>query len=231
MTPKRLAAIAVLLAAGIGTGLLLRGGHSNPPVAHVGGDTITRDQLDTTVDHFREQAKQEGTPFPDEDSARFRFLRNRLVGVLVYRAELRQAARRLGIRVTNVQVLRRLQASSESEESGRDAFEYGSAESQLLYERIYAKVTRGIGQAAGRNDAMTRFVAGLADRLRQTSLDLAGQLLRGNEGEEQRHVWRDPERRVVRVLQPPLADDRLGLRDVDEHRRLPHGRRGSSPAS
>jgi len=172
MTPKRLAAIAVLLAAGIGTGLLLRGGHSNPPVAHVGGDTITRDQLDTTVDHFREQAKQEGTPFPDEDSARFRFLRNRLVGVLVYRAELAQAARRLGIRVTNTQVLRRLngaKAPGEGEEQRSDQFVYDTVKAQMLFERIYAAVTHDISApttvalAARKNAAMSRYI----DRLRR----------------------------------------------------------------
>jgi hypothetical protein len=65
VTRTRLAAVAVVAAGGLLAGLLLtRDGHSNPAVAHVGGETITRDQLDATVDHFRKAAESEGMPFP-----------------------------------------------------------------------------------------------------------------------------------------------------------------------
>jgi SurA N-terminal domain len=145
--------------------LFARGnGNSNPPVAHVGSATITRDQLDVAVDHFRKEAEAEGTPFPGEASPRFRFLRNRLLGVLVYRAEIAQAAKRLGISVTNIQVLRRLNQNGEAEEQSTDRFTYSSVETQLLYERIYADVTRGITAAttaelaARRNAAVKRYV-------------------------------------------------------------------------
>ena len=164
MTPLRLAAVAVLAAGGIVAGLLLRGGHSNPAVAHVGAEKITRDQLETAVDHFRNAAKQEGTPFPDEKSARFRTIRNRLLGVLVYRTELAQAAGRLGLRVTNIQVLRRMSPNSEGEESTTDRFQYDTVKAQLLYERIYAEVTRGISAptnpelAARKNASMKRYI-------------------------------------------------------------------------
>ena len=105
MNVRRAAALGVVLAAAIVTLVLLRGGgHSNPAVAHVGGQSITRDQLAEVADHFRVEARREGKPFPDENSARFRTLRNRLLGVLVYRTELSQAAARLGVRVTPTQV-------------------------------------------------------------------------------------------------------------------------------
>jgi hypothetical protein len=167
MTPVRLAAVALVLGAGILVGLLLRGGHSNPAVAHVAGETITRDQLDTAVDHFRKEAKQEGTPFPDENTGRFRTVRNRLLGVLVYRAELTQGARQLGVSVSKVQVLRRLNGSNqagEGDEQGNDRFEYDTVRAQMLYERIYAEVTRHITApttaqlAARRNAEMKRYV-------------------------------------------------------------------------
>jgi hypothetical protein len=166
MTRTRLAVVAVLAAGGITAGLLLSGGgHSNPAVAHVGGETITRDRLDGAVDHFRNAAESEGTPFPDAKSARFRTIRNRILGVLVYRAELAQAARRLGLRVTNIQVLRRMSPSGEGEEGGStDLFQYETVKAQILYERIYAKVTRGISApttaelAARKNAAMKRYV-------------------------------------------------------------------------
>ena len=167
MTRTRLAVVAVLAAGGIAAGLLLSGGHSDPPVAHVGGEKITRDELEATVDHFRQEAKNEGTPFPDENSARFRSLRNHLLGVLVYRAELAQAARRLGLRVTNIQVLRRMNPSSGGEESTTDRFQYETVKTQLLYERIYANVTRGISSpttaelTARKNAAMKRYISRL----------------------------------------------------------------------
>jgi outer membrane murein-binding lipoprotein Lpp len=167
MKPVRLAAVAVVVGAGILTGLLLRGGHSNPVVAHVAAETITRDQLEAAVDHFRKDAKQEGTPFPDEYTARFRAFRNRLLGVLVYRVELSQAARRLGVSVSRAQVLRRLNGSSQSgegSEQGSDQFEYDTVKAQMLYERIYAGVTRHITApttaqlSARKNAAMKRYV-------------------------------------------------------------------------
>jgi hypothetical protein len=166
VTRNRLLVIGALAAAGLVAGLLLvfLGGSSNPRVAQVGPETIRRDQLDLAVEHFRQEARAEGTPFPDESSARFRVVRNRVLGVLVYRAELAQAARRLGIRVTNIEVLRRLNASSGGEEQSTDRFQYDTVKTQLLYERIFREVTRSVRApgtaqlAARRNAAMKRFV-------------------------------------------------------------------------
>jgi hypothetical protein len=168
MTLRRGGVLAVLLAAAVfALVLLLTGGDGNPTVAHVGGQPINQKQLDAVVDHFRLEAKAEGKPFPDESSAAFERARNRLLGLLVYRAELRQAAARLGVRVSPVEVVRRLQASGEPGETNRDSFDYGSVETQLLYQRLFAKVTRGVSApttaelAARRNRAMSRFLAGL----------------------------------------------------------------------
>jgi SurA-like N-terminal domain len=146
------------IVAGVVTYLAVRGGGGDPVVARVGGEPVRKSQLESVVHHFRVQAQQEGQQFPSESTAAGRRTRNRLLSLLVYRAELRQAARRLGVGVTRVQVLRRLQAASGGEDASPDAFAYGSVEAQLLFERIYAKVTRGIRRAARRNDAMTRYV-------------------------------------------------------------------------
>lgn len=147
--------------------VLARGGGSGAAVAHVGRQPIARADLDAAVEHFRLEAQRGGRPFPAADTAAGRRVRNHLLGVLVYRAELRQAARRLGVRVTRVQVLRRLPATGGEEGGSHDAFDYASAEAQLLYEGIYRKVTSGVkGRtpaqlAARRNEAMSRFVARL----------------------------------------------------------------------
>ncbi len=96
-------------------------------------------------------------------------MRNRLLGVLVYRTELSQAAARLGVRVTNVQVLRRLNGSGEPGEGSSDRFQYDSVKAQLQYEGIYAKVTSRVTASssaqlsARRNEAMSRYL----DRLRR----------------------------------------------------------------
>jgi SurA N-terminal domain len=167
MTRKRLVVLGgvALAAGGVALGLVLGGSDSNPPVAHVGSDTIRRDQLDVAVDHFRLAARDEGTPLPDEQDPRFRVLRNRILGVLVYRAEIAQAARRLGIGVSNIQVLRRMNQNGEGGEGpSADQFTHDTVKTQLLYERIYADVTRGITapttaeRAARRNGAMKRYV-------------------------------------------------------------------------
>jgi hypothetical protein len=168
MTLRRGVVLAVLVGGAVLAVVLLRtGGGDNPTVAHVGGQPIKRKQLEAVVDHFRLEAKAEGKPFPDESTEAFKRSRNQLLGLLVYRAELRQAAARLGVKVRPVEVVRRLQASGEPGEVNRDSFDYGSVETQLLYQRIFARVTRGVTApttaelAARRNRAMSRFLARL----------------------------------------------------------------------
>jgi SurA N-terminal domain len=168
---RRTLVLPLALGAAVLAAALLAGrGEDEKTVARVGGEPITETQLAEVVEHFRTEAQREGEPFPDEDSALFRTVRNRLLrDVLVYRTALRQAARRLGITVTPAQVLKRLHPSGgsgdEDEGRGRDSFEYGSVEAQLLIERIFRKVTRDVRAptqaelSARRNRALTRYLA------------------------------------------------------------------------
>jgi hypothetical protein len=157
-----LAALTVVLLAGCG-------GNENPTVAKVGGESITREQLDAVVAHFRSEAQREGKSFPDEQSAGLKQLRNRLLGLLVYRAELRQAADRLGVKVTDGEISKRLAtpAGGEQEGSSGDTFPRDSVASQILYERVFDRVTRDVQAptqaelSARRNKAMADFVARL----------------------------------------------------------------------
>jgi SurA N-terminal domain len=156
------------------SGLLLAGcgGGGGKAVAKVDGMKVTRDELDATVAHFDEEARREGRPFPKEGSPGFDALRNRLLALLVYRAELELEAKRLGVRVTDAQVARRLELPNAGEEGeGADAFARGTVRSQLLYEGIFRRVTRGIRgrspeAAARRNERMRRFVARMTGRHR-----------------------------------------------------------------
>jgi hypothetical protein len=145
------------------------GGNGNPTVAKVGGESITQKQLDAVVAHFRSEAQREGKSFPDEKSARFKQLRNRLLGLLVYRTELSQAADRFGLTVTDSEISKRLvtPAGSEQEGSSGDTLPRDSVASQILYERIFDRVTREVKAptqaelSARRNKAMADFVARL----------------------------------------------------------------------
>lgn len=165
---RALAATALLLAlAGCG------GGGGGTPVAHVGGTPVTTKQLDAVVRHFRDEAKREGRPFPSGGTTTFRQVRNRLLGLLVYREELQRAADRLGVKVDRNEVARRLAAASAGEaegSSGGDTFAHDSVVAQLVYEGLFKKVTSTVHAstpaeaAAARNAAMARFVARLERR-------------------------------------------------------------------
>jgi hypothetical protein len=157
-----LAALTVVLVAGCG-------GNGNPTVATVGEEAIKQKQLDAVVAHFRSEAQREGKTFPDEKSPSFKPLRNRLLGLIVYRAELHQAADRLGVKVTEGEISKRLAtpAGGEREGSSGDTFPRDSVASQILYERIFDKVTRNVKAptqaelSARRNAAMAEFVTRL----------------------------------------------------------------------
>lgn len=164
---RRLAAavLGAALLAGCGGG---DGG--NKAVAHVDGDAITREQLDAVVAHFRDEYRLEGRSFPKEGTAAFEQARSQLLGLLVYRTELRQAARRLGVEADPNEIGKRLAASRGGEQegdAGGDAFARDSVEAQLLLEGIYAKVTRGVTgttpaqTGARRNRKMAAFLARL----------------------------------------------------------------------
>jgi hypothetical protein len=163
---KALAAAALCLALLAGCG----GSKGGKAVAHVGNETIGRQQLDALVAHFRTEAQREGKAFPKEGTKTFERLRNQLLSLLVYRAELRQAAKRLGVRVDQSEVTRRLAPTGGGEKEGDpggDTFARDSVETQLLTEGIFAKVTSGVGgkdkaeRSARRNRKMADFLARL----------------------------------------------------------------------
>ena len=156
------------------SGLVLAGcgGGGGKAVARVDGTKVTRDELDATVAHFDEEARREGRPFPKKGSPGFDALRNRLLALLVYRAELELEAKRLGVRVSDFEVARRLELGSPGEEGETgDEFVRETVRSQLLYERIFREVTRDVrgsspAAAARRNARMTRFLARMRERHR-----------------------------------------------------------------
>ncbi|MEY2430443.1 MAG: hypothetical protein QOC92_168, partial [Acidimicrobiaceae bacterium] len=128
---------------------------------------IKKEQLEQTVEHFAEEAKREGKPFPKEGSPGFDDAEDRLLALLVYRAELADQAESMGLRVDDDAVEKRLEAGGSAEE-GEDkagkAFARESVRAQLLYEAIYRKVTVKVSgnspQAAAKRNALAqRFIA------------------------------------------------------------------------
>jgi hypothetical protein len=164
MTRLVLLASCVVLFAGCGGG-------SDKTVAEVGGQSVTQQQLDALVAHFRREYQLEGKEFPHHGTRGFVHLRNQLLGLLVYRTELEQAAERLNVKVDQDELNRRLAAiPSGGEEEGDangDTYARDTMHAELLKEGIAAKVTRNVTgktaaeQAARRNQALAAFLARL----------------------------------------------------------------------
>jgi hypothetical protein len=146
------------------------GGDGGKNVAEVAGQPVTRQRLDALVDHFRREARQEGKEFPAEGSRGLVRLRNQLLGLLVYRTELRQAAERLKVKVDSDELnarLAALQSGVEEGDANGDTYARDTIEAELLKEGIAAKLTRNVTgkteaeRAARRNEALAGFLARL----------------------------------------------------------------------
>ncbi len=143
--------------------------------ATVGSATISAEQVDQILEHAREEAKREGKRFPAEGSPRFRLLERQAVDLLIYHAELAQKGAGLGIKVTDSDVEARMSGGGAEEgdaEAGAadKAFREESIRSQLLYRRIYQRVTRNASVTESEIRAYYRAHRGL---YRQQGLTLA----------------------------------------------------------
>ena len=139
------------------------GGGGDKTVAQVGSDELTTTQLGALVAHFRTEAQREGKSFPRQGTATFERLRNQLLGLLVYRTELKQAAERLGVRVRESEIARRLPAGEQEGDTRGDTFAHDTVENQIRLERLFARVTRGEMSASERNGKWAAFLARLRD--------------------------------------------------------------------
>jgi hypothetical protein len=144
------------------------GSHREGVVANVGSASITREQLDETVDRFGEEAAREGRPFVDNGA-----VRRHLLGLLVYRARIEQGAAALGITLSHDAVEERMKSGGEAEEGddkGDDAFAESSVRAQLYMEAVYRRLAARIHDAdpqqrqARRNSALAHWLAALPHR-------------------------------------------------------------------
>ena len=144
------------------------------PVAFVGDTAISGAQFDAALEQLRADRRRKGESeeFPEPGTVGYRHLRDSVLGLLVFRVELGQAAERLGIQVTDNEVDRLIEAGGgapgegEGGSLGASAREIAreSLRAQLLYQRIYEQVTSRVTAptaaelSARRRAAMARFI-------------------------------------------------------------------------
>ncbi len=139
LTRSACIAIAVLALAACG-------GSSSNTLARVGDQKVTTKQVSALVDEVINELRQEGKAVPAHGSKGEKALERQALTILVGRARLEQKAADLGVQVSNEEVLKRVGAGSTaaSEQEGNANFVASQARAQLLYEKLFARVTGGI---------------------------------------------------------------------------------------
>jgi hypothetical protein len=137
----RLACIAVAVLA-----LAACGGSSSKTLARVGDQKVTTEQVNSLVDEVLNELRQEGKVVPAHGSKGERALERQALAILVGRARLEQKAADLDVTVSDEEVRTRVGAGSAagSEQEANADFVASQARAQLLYERLFARVTGGI---------------------------------------------------------------------------------------
>jgi len=194
---------AVALVAGCGGGGGSGGLKSND-VAVVGSTHISKTDYDLLI----AQAKHSlGKTFPKQGTTQFEALKSKAVTVLLNQAERAETASSDGIKVTDKQVEARLTQIKKQYFSGSetkykaqlkqqhltDAQVRNDVKSQLIYEAIVAKITKGVTVSAGEahdyyiahpqlySKAQTRDVRHILVKTKQQADSIFAQLKAGND--------------------------------------------------
>jgi SurA-like N-terminal domain len=122
------------------------GGSSDQTLASVGEQQVTAEQVDGLVEEAVAELRREGKAVPEEKSAGERTLERRALAILVGRARLAQKADDLGVTVSADEIRERIGAASpgDSEAEGDSDFVTQQVRAQLLYEKLFARVTGGV---------------------------------------------------------------------------------------
>jgi hypothetical protein len=123
---------------------LLSGCGGSETVATVGDEKISEEKVEQLVEHFEEEFAREGREFPAKGSAGYEAAERRVLGLLVFRAQLEQAAEKLDIEVQEEEVEERLgqseEAAEEGESEGGEAYFENAMRIQLLREKVAAEL-------------------------------------------------------------------------------------------
>lgn len=131
---------------------------SSADIAVVDSIHITRAQFDALLDQAKRNFQQQGRPFPKAGTQDYAALKNQAVTVLVQQAERQVGAEQMGIKVSDAQVDSRLKqikaqyfGGSEAKYQAQlkkqglsDAQVRADVKSQLIAEKIFADVTKGV---------------------------------------------------------------------------------------
>ena len=153
--PLLLVFVVVLIAAGCGGG-----GHSVPAdaVAVVNGDTITKTQFNTLMSATAKIDKANKQTTPTAGTAAYKTRQDQIVAYLIQLDEFTQEGKSLGVEVTDADVQKQIDKVKKQYFSDNEAkFEKGLLaqgltldiyklewRGQLLSNKIYAKVTKGV---------------------------------------------------------------------------------------
>jgi hypothetical protein len=113
----------VTAAATAAAALLLAGCGSSATLARVGGESITKAQVDQLVARGKDEAGREDRAFPSSGSPAYRAIQQEALGMLVTQAQVEAAAKRLGIAVTDAQVQANVQLPVERKDRFEALFE------------------------------------------------------------------------------------------------------------
>jgi FKBP-type peptidyl-prolyl cis-trans isomerase (trigger factor) len=134
----------VRVAAAIVLVIVLAGCGGGETVARVGDEKISEEKVEQLVEHFEEEFAREGREFPAKGSAGYETVERQVLRLLVFRAQLEQAAAKLGIEVDEEEVEERLSQSEEAAEEGEgeegEAYFENAMRIQLVREKVAAKL-------------------------------------------------------------------------------------------
>lgn len=155
---KRLlgSALAIGLAALIATGC--GGGIPENSICTVDGDPIAKKDYQRIIDQARKNYKSQGQPFPKKTSPEYKQLKNQAVDYQVEQTLFKQQAKKLGVKISEKEVNKRLkQLKSSFFKGDKDAYKkelkkQGLSEKevkdnirqQVLSEKLFEKVTKNV---------------------------------------------------------------------------------------
>jgi hypothetical protein len=113
-------------------------------VARVGGQKISEEDVERLVEHYEEEFEREGREFPERGSDDYEAAERRVLGLIVFRKQLEQAASELDIHVAEEEIEERLEDSAEAAEEAEgeegEAFFENAITIQLVREKVAAKL-------------------------------------------------------------------------------------------
>jgi hypothetical protein len=146
------AAALLLVAACVGLAAGCGGGSEEGFAAKVGDVEVSKEQVEEAVEEISHELEREGKKAAKEGTPAFERLERQVLGVLIERARLEQEAKQLGVEVDREEVEERLRGRQGEEgegegkegEGGEERFLEDAARAQLVYEKLFARVTASV---------------------------------------------------------------------------------------